>query len=1111
MHVFLQKWPVFALQEHGHSKGFWHSKCPQHTCFGTSPVARNSLGPSVLVGVHQSLQPTLVAQMSARACHAVVVKLPALGILFSSWYATPGSCAKKYGTNAAGIASNLQQFLQSYAHLPIVVAGDFNLSRKKLEALVVPLGFRVISPRMPTTFKSNGLGRPDHIVCSKHILSGLVEVESGASDPICSDHAPLECAYQLPAGATVLPSVSMSLPLKADGDCRQERWCMHWEASKQGMYVAGLDDLLHLNCTQLNVAEAEGNATVFHDVLVGSVMQAAASAGMLHCSYSHVAASQQRHPRRPFWSKQWRQHCRPLRQKVRQLVRERSDYAQIYAARRAYMKECRRQQRRAAAAAVKSLGSQFRAAQHGWWAQFRKGSRVSQELHFASKQSWQEAVQHTFGAQAPLQYREQVSVSMPPNTQYDPSTMAGGLDSPCSLQEVLYTLSHLKEGKAAGPDALRPEAFKHAVHPGDPSTSNILAIQLVRLFNVMLRTGSAPAYFAQLRWSPVYKKAHDNLCKAHRMLAVTNAVYRVWARLLHSRLQEWQVKWIHPCQYGFRKGAKVALPLFVLSTIIRSALKVKWPLHLAYIDIEGAYDNVYRQHLWCVLERLGVPALLMSLLQSMYSSCWGYVDTPTGKTDPISVPKGLMQGCPLSPLLFNACLMPLFQVLTTVALHDQQRVPFLHSLGISALAWADDILLIAASPVDLQRLLDTTGIWLESVGLRISDTKCKIMSISPWLSEPFSHASQFTCQGVPIKISTSEVYLGVLFESLSPFGSMFGDKMCKATAAYHACFDDEWRCVLKHLPKMYMTLYESKVMSVLLNACEIWASGIAWKHLIHNPVEKFRCKALIPHSGLPRCTPHLAFLWEIGITPVVFDIAQRMVHTWSDLLHCHTASPEHQAVCQEIAWLRAGEKSCWTASFQQLLQLCTPQSQHPYIKSRLHKGFVLDKSWLQDQMKQLWSQQLRPFQLHDPRDPGCPHRQLAMYAQFMACSIPPRSHYWFSSLPLQLRKVILSWRLGATQALAVHMHSLPFPVRICLQCSGGGHTCIQDAFHVLCECPVTQLVIPDALLPIPTRAAHTPWYSSLRQWWAVHLRSQLGTLATFLQDLQERFSLDRGE
>jgi len=80
---------------------------------------------------------------------------------------------------------------------------------------------------------------------------------------------------------------------------------------------------------------------------------------------------------------------------------------------------------------------------------------------------------------------------------------------------------------------------------------------------------------------------------------------------------------------------------------------------------------------------------------------------------------------------------------------------------------------------------------------------------------------------------------------------MFEDKVGKATAAYHECFDSEWRCVLKHLPKLYMTLYEFKVMMVLLHAFEIWAGFLAWKELVLNPAERFRLKASFPMLVCP--------------------------------------------------------------------------------------------------------------------------------------------------------------------------------------------------------------------------------------------------------------------
>ena len=91
-------------------------------------------------------------------------------------------------------------------------------------------------------------------------------------------------------------------------------------------------------------------------------------------------------------------------------------------------------------------------------------------------------------------------------------------------------------------------------------------------------------------------------------------------------------------------------------------------------------------------------------------------------SDTITSENGLMQGCVLSPLLFNIYLNSAVQQINTNGLPG---IP----LGIDALQanfqlnillYADDIVLTASSPADLQTLMDALNMQMRKWGLQIN-------------------------------------------------------------------------------------------------------------------------------------------------------------------------------------------------------------------------------------------------------------------------------------------------------------------------------------------------------------------------------------------------------
>ena len=106
-------------------------------------------------------------------------------------------------------------------------------------------------------------------------------------------------------------------------------------------------------------------------------------------------------------------------------------------------------------------------------------------------------------------------------------------------------------------------------------------------------------------------------------------------------------------QAGFRKGRGTRSQIANICWIIKKARKFQKNIYFCFIDYAKAFDCVYYNKLWKILEEMGIPDHLTCLLRNLYAGQEAKVRTGHGPTDWFQIGKEVHQGCILSPCFFN--------------------------------------------------------------------------------------------------------------------------------------------------------------------------------------------------------------------------------------------------------------------------------------------------------------------------------------------------------------------------------------------------------------------------------------------------------------------------
>ena len=375
--------------------------------------------------------------------------------------------------------------------------------------------------------------------------------------------------------------------------------------------------------------------------------------------------------------------------------------------------------------------------------------------------------------------------------------------------EVDGAMKAIRERKAAGVCGIPPELLKHG--------GRAMKSELTKLFNVILEEQTIPADWRKAIIVPIFKNKGSKLdCENHRGISLISVPSKLFMRILLNKIKPNIEERLREQQAGFRAGRSTVDQIFALRQIVEKRWEYALPVYCTFMDLEKAYDSVWREGMWQIAEFYGIPTKIVQLLRSWYTDISSCVRLEESDGDWFPIRSGLRQGCVMSPSLFNLYMDAMMRKVT----EGEAGGVMVGSERVMDLDFADDVALLADTWVVMASMVMRMEQVTQKFGINISAKKSEILYIGR--GEGDVRIEDVQLRGQRMKQAEEFVYLGSVFTSDGKCIQDIERRRAGATRSFGTLKQRLWgrRDVSR---KVKMKIFNAVVLPVLLYGATAWA------------------------------------------------------------------------------------------------------------------------------------------------------------------------------------------------------------------------------------------------------------------------------------------------
>lgn len=284
-----------------------------------------------------------------------------------------------------------------------------------------------------------------------------------------------------------------------------------------------------------------------------------------------------------------------------------------------------------------------------------------------------------------------------------------------SMNELEWAIAKVS-GNSAGPDDIGYPLLKHLPFSGK--------IAFLNAINSVWNEGNVPTVWKEAITIPIPKNnKSDRSPNSYRPISLLSCPGKIMERLVNRRLTTFleDRKLLNQNQFAFRVGKGTDSHLAEFENIIAQYLAKGWHVDCAALDLEKAYDRLWRYPILKTLSQWGIAGEMGRYLDSFLQYRSFRVQVGGNLSRKFIQENGVPQGSVLSVTLFLIGMESIFK-------HTPK--------GTQILVYADDIVVLSYGRFpslvrrNMQLALDQITSWTKSIGFKLSPEKSAVMHFS---------------------------------------------------------------------------------------------------------------------------------------------------------------------------------------------------------------------------------------------------------------------------------------------------------------------------------------------------------------------------------------------
>jgi ribonuclease HI len=341
-----------------------------------------------------------------------------------------------------------------------------------------------------------------------------------------------------------------------------------------------------------------------------------------------------------------------------------------------------------------------------------------------------------------------------PPLQYDSNDNGNPINHEFTPTEM-QTAMNRPRASSAGPDNIPDLLIKNLT----PKAQGVV----LKIFNNIWQQQKFPDIWRKAIIIPVFKPGKQKTeANSYRPISLTCTLCKLLERMVNARLM-WYMEdksLLHNAQNGFRPNRSTLDSILLLHTEACHALANRQEMLTAFIDIEKAFDTVWRYNVLKKLTDWKVTGNMLQFLRNFMENRTFQVRINGKLSNTFHQTNGIPQGSVLSSTLFLVAI---------------NSLPGIIPKPVVASIYADDLIIfcrgsqITTTQKIIQNSLQIIEKWSAETGFRCSTTKTTIMRFSRRRNKEALEPLQL--YGQPLTQVQHQTYLGITFDSRLTFST----------------------------------------------------------------------------------------------------------------------------------------------------------------------------------------------------------------------------------------------------------------------------------------------------------------------------------------------------